>query len=90
MFAVYGIYRFFIGLGAWLSKGARSVYAVRVGKNTDIKALERSLSCACARALDAPHTETEPVILCEDDKTAEKAAGLGYEVYVKRGRFLDP
>ena len=86
MFAVFGIYRFCIGLCAWFSKGARSVYAVRAGKSTDIKALERSLNCACARALDAPHTETVPVILCEDEKTAEAAADLGYEVYVKRGR----
>ena len=84
MFAIYGIYRSIISLGAFLSAKVRVVIALRAEKTFDRQRLDRRMSDACARALSLDACESVAVVLCEDEESALDYSECGYEVYVRK------
>ena len=84
MFAIYGIYRSIISLGAYLSGKIKVVLAIRAEDTYDRGRFEKRMSDACARALNSDACECVAVILCEDAESAASYSESGYEIYIKK------
>ena len=84
MFAIYGVYRFCIGLGAALSRRVKIVYAVRAEETSDFSELEKNINSAASLALDSSNAELVPVILTDRAESVQFLCQSGYEVYLSQ------
>ncbi len=83
MFSAYGFYRFLHAIKALCSRRIRVVLALRADKSTNIENFEITFGKAASLALNQDNAESEPAVLCEDEKTAQALKNKGCSVYMR-------